>query len=272
MKIFALLVATCVILFAGRVPAYAQAARAALPPSIASAGVTDAEWNGIQAEVRLQARRAGVAEAALLAAAERAGVNLARSGRYSAASLRDAIINQLEMQARTIAELQERLTVLARAADPEIANLINAARLAIDEGRLEDADRFLALAEESDLAAIAVAEARSERARGRLAESVLLRSGLERLESPLEIDRIRSAAAQYELVLVGMDRDLAPNDWARTQFNLGVAYALLAQAGEVDRRVLAIAAFEAARDGYTSLSDLVRAARAQHLADALRPR
>jgi hypothetical protein len=245
---------------------------AGLPPQIASAGVTVAQWEDILRQVRAQARRAGVAEAALMAAAERAGVNLAASGRFNAASLRDAIINQLETQARTISELTERLTVLARAADPEIANLLTSARIAINEGRLDDADRFLALAEESDLAAIAVAEARGEKARTRLAETILLRDGLERLENPGEIAQIRTAVAGYERALAAMDRALAPNDWARTQFNLGVARALLAQTGDAESRVLAITAFEAARDGFTTLMDEVRATRAQTLADALRPR
>lgn len=249
----------------------ALAQGSALPPSIASAGITQAEWNAIQEEVRRQARRAGVAEAALLAAAERAGINLARSGRFDAAGLRDAIINQLETQARTIAELQERLAVLVRAADPEIANLLRAARQAVEEGRLEDAERFLALAEESDLAAIVVAEARSETTRMRLAENILLRGGLARLANPSEIEPIREAAARYQQTLSAMDRALAPNDWARTQFNLGVAHALLAQAGEADSRVLAIAAFEASRDGYEVLGDRVAADRAGQLADAMRP-
>jgi hypothetical protein len=264
-------VALVTMIFAASSFASCQAeTKQGLPSSIASIGVTKAEWNDIQTEVRIQSHRAGIAEAALMAVAERSGSRLANSGRFSAATLRDAILSSLENQARTIADLQDRLTVLARAADPEIANLLNSARLAIDEGHLDEADKFLSLAEESDLAAIAVAEARSERARTRLAEAVVLRNELTRLDNLLEIERFRSAAIEYDHLLDSIDGTLAPNDWARAQFNLGVARALLAQAGERDSRVMAIAAFDAAAEAYERLGDARGSKRAQQLADALR--
>lgn len=243
-----------------------------LPSSIASIGVTKSEWNDIQAEVRIQSQRAGIAETALMAAAELSGSKLANSGHFSAATLRDIIISSLEVQAHTIADLQDRLTVLARAADPEIENLLNSASLAIDEGRLDEADRFLSLAEESDLAAIAVAEARSERARTRLCEAVIFRSELAGLDNPLEIEKFRSAAVEYERRLASIDRALASRDWARIQFNLGVARALLAQAGEEESRFLAISAFNAAAEVYDGLGDPLGSARAEQLAEALQLR
>jgi hypothetical protein len=249
---------------------HAHARRGAgLPDSIASAGVTQAEWDSIQVEVRRQARRAGVAEAALLAVAERAGVNLAISGRYNATRLRDLILSQLESQARAIADLQARLEILIRAADPEIANLLASAQRAIDDGLLEDADRFLSLAEESDLAAIAIAEERSEHSRTRLAESILLRRSMDRLVSEQEMEGIRRAALTYRHLLSTTDRELAPKDWARIQFNFGIANALLAQAGNREARDLAVAALEAASEAYAIVGDASKASRARQLADAL---
>jgi len=266
------LAASLVSLFLMTINAAAQPDGTGLPPEFASSGITVADWEDIQRQVSAEARRAGVAEAALMAAAERAGVNLAASGRYKAANLRDAIINQLEIQAQSIAVLTERLTVLIRAADPEIGNLLNAARTAINEGRLEDAERSLALAEESDLAAIVVSEARAEQARTRLAEVIILQGGLEKLENPGEIAEVRAAVASYESALASLDRDLSPNDWARTQFNFGVAHALLAQTGDAGSRISAIAAFDAAGAGFEALNDSVRALRAWQLSAALRSR
>ena len=72
-------------------PALAQAQSGALPPTIASAGVTQAQWDAIRREARAQAQRARVSEAALLATAEAAGANLARSGRFNASALQGAI-------------------------------------------------------------------------------------------------------------------------------------------------------------------------------------
>jgi hypothetical protein len=255
-------------------PAFADTVQqtGALPPSIASAGVTQAEWSAIRAEVSRQAHRAGVAEAALLAAAERAGANLAQSGRFDAAALRDAIISQLQSQARTIAELQDRLEVLARADDPEIAQLLTQARTAITEGRLDDADHFLAQAEQSDLAAIAVAEARAERARARIADAIAERGRLARIQGGRASETVRDAIAGYEQALRGMDRTLAPRDWARTEFNLGVAYAILAQSGDDEARVLGVAALQSAESGFDDLHDEDKAARAERLIAALQVR
>jgi hypothetical protein len=240
-----------------------------IPPDIVSAGVTQEQWAQIQEEVRTESRRAGIAEAALRAAAERAGSNLARSGRFSAAALRDEIIGQLEGQAQSIFELQARLAVLARADDPEIARLLTAASRAIDLGQLDEADRFLEQAEESDMAAIAMAEARAERARARLADAIAERGRLETIQGGGEANGVRDAIAVYERTLAGLDRALAPNDWTRTQLNLGIAYAILAQSGDQEARVLAVAALEAARSGFKALNDVSGAARVNRLLAAL---
>ncbi|HRP09628.1 MAG TPA: hypothetical protein PLK37_01190 [Terricaulis sp.] len=247
----------------------APAFAAPLPDTLRSAGVTQADWESVVAEARAQARRAGVAEAALLAAAERSGVNLARSGRFDAAALRDAIMGQLQSQAQIIHELQERLYILARADDPEIARLLTEARLAIDEGRLDDADHQLAQAERSDLAAVAVAEARAENARARLGDAIIERGRLERVGRDGASVGVREAIAGYELALRGIDRVLAPRDWARTQFNLGIAYAILAQNGEDEARVLAIAALREASSGFADMMDEEGISRAARLIAAL---
>ncbi|GIK48524.1 MAG: hypothetical protein BroJett013_12210 [Alphaproteobacteria bacterium] len=248
-------------------PALAQ--HAGLPPEIASAGVTQSEWDDVVAEVRRQARRAGVAEAALLAAAERAGSNLARTGQFNAAALRDAIINRLQAQAQTITELQNRLTVLSRADDPEIARLLSNASIAIDLGRLEEADQLLAQAEESDLAAVAIAEARAERARARIADAIIERGRLERVYGSAPSTHVREAIAGYQTALIQIDRALAPRDWTMTQFNLGIAYAILAQGGESEARGLAVGALRAAASGFEVLQDEAGLARAERLIAAL---
>lgn len=259
MRLFAMMLMAAAALWA--TPALAQP----LPPSLREAGITQAQWDAVRAEARAAAARANIAEAALLAAAERAGLNLLRSGRYSPAELGEVIIGQLETQAQTIHELQERLEVLARADDPEIARLLTEAGLAISEGRLDDADAALAAAEQSDLAAIAVAEARAERARARIADAIAERGRLDRIQGGGDAANVRAAIASYEAALAGMDRTLAPKDWTRTQFNLGVAYAILAQSGDDEARVLAVAALRAAASGFTELQDADATARAQRL-------
>lgn len=251
---------------------HALAQHAGLPAEIASAGVTQSEWNGVVAEVRRHARRAGVAQAALFAAAERAGSNLARTGQFNASALRDAIVSRLESQAQLIAELQERLVALARAEDPEIARLLTHASTAIDEGRLDDADNLLAQAEESDLAAVAVAEVRAERARARIADAIAERGRLDRIQGGSTSASVRQAVAEYEAALSRIDHAQAPQDWTRTQFNLGIAYAILAQSGEDEARVLAIAALEMAASGFAELQDEGGVARAARLIAALQTR
>jgi hypothetical protein len=147
----------------------------ALPAAVASAGVTQDQWTAIRAEVTRQARRAGASEAALLAAAEAAGANLAGSGHFNALSLQQAIFEQLANQADQIAELQHRLDALIGDSDPAIARIYADARTALDEGRLTDADGLLAQASERDLAALQQADAEAERRRLRAGETIAAR-------------------------------------------------------------------------------------------------
>ncbi|HRP09629.1 MAG TPA: tetratricopeptide repeat protein, partial [Terricaulis sp.] len=125
--------------------------------------------------MRAQARRAHVSEAALIAAAEVAGANFARSGRFDALSLQQTIFEALAQQADQIAELQQRLDALTEDADPATAAIFAAARATLDEGRLADADSLLAQVAERDLAAILAADAEVEHRRLRAGETVASR-------------------------------------------------------------------------------------------------
>lgn len=101
--------------------ANAQPTRGGLPPSLASSGVTQLQWREIQREASRQSRRAGVTEAALLAAAEAAGARLAATQRFNTASLQQMILTGLEQQAYQISDLQRRLDALTSDADPGVA-------------------------------------------------------------------------------------------------------------------------------------------------------
>ncbi|MES1200231.1 MAG: hypothetical protein ABUS57_02130, partial [Pseudomonadota bacterium] len=154
---------------------FAQTPGGALPPAIASAGVTQAEWTAIRTEVSRQAHRANVSEAALLAAAEAAGANLARSGHFDALALEQTIFEQLAQQADQIAELQHRLDTLTGDADPQIARIYADARTALNDGRLTDADRLLAQASEHDLVLLQHADAEVAQRRLRAGDTIAAR-------------------------------------------------------------------------------------------------
>lgn len=172
------------IVLALAAPALAQPSNATpVPPTIASAGVTQAHWDEVVGQVRAHARRAQVPEAALLAAAEAAGVNFARSGRFNARRLQQAVFEKLAQQADEIAELQRRLDALTGDADPSIAPMLTEARAALDAGRLADADRLLAEVAERDLAAIREADAEVERRRLRTGEHIAARAQLASLQA-----------------------------------------------------------------------------------------
>ncbi|MGD9813869.1 MAG: hypothetical protein AB7Q23_07345 [Hyphomonadaceae bacterium] len=153
-----------------------------LPPSLRSAGVTQAEWDAIRAEVRRQAQRAQVSEAALAAAAAAASDNYARSGRFNAAALRARVIDTLASQAAQIADLQTRLDALSGDGESGAA-LFAQARTALNEGRLGDADRLLAQAAEGELAAIQRADAEVERRRLRAGETMATRAQVAALQA-----------------------------------------------------------------------------------------
>ncbi|MGE3929137.1 MAG: hypothetical protein AB7G05_03170, partial [Hyphomonadaceae bacterium] len=117
------------------------AAQGPLPSTLASAGVTQAEWSALQAQVRAAAARARVSERALAVVAERLGLSLAQGG---ARVDTGEIVGQLDGMAARIAELETRLATLERDEDPAIAALIARARAAIEAGELDGADVALA--------------------------------------------------------------------------------------------------------------------------------
>lgn len=156
-----------------------QAASAqALPDSLRSAGVTQAQWDAIRGEARRQAQRAQISEASLIAAAEAASINLAQSDHLNALGLQQAIFETLSEQADQIAELRRRLDAATGDADPAATGLLAQARAALDEGRLADADRLLAQAAARDLAALQQADAEVERRRLRAGETIAGRGQL----------------------------------------------------------------------------------------------
>ncbi|MGD9815080.1 MAG: hypothetical protein AB7Q23_02250 [Hyphomonadaceae bacterium] len=167
LTIAALMLATLVA-----APAFAQP----IPDALRSAGVTQAQWDAIRAEARVQAERARISEAALLAAAEAASANFAASGRFNARRLERTIFDALADQADQIAELQHRLAALTGDADPGIAAIFTQARVALGAGRLADADRLLAQVAQRDLAAIQAADAEAERRRLRAGETIASRA------------------------------------------------------------------------------------------------
>ncbi|MGD9967906.1 MAG: hypothetical protein AB7T59_15400 [Hyphomonadaceae bacterium] len=198
----------------GAAPAYAQRnGGGALPPSIASAGITQTEWAAIRQQARMQARRAGVAEAALLAAAEGAGTNLARSGRFDAAGLQQAIFDRLADQADQIADLQRRLGTIAGAADPGIGRVYADARTALNDGRLADADRLLSELAQRDLAALQDAEAEVEQRRARAGETIAARGQV----AYIQADYL-AAAAFYERAAATVAQSAIEPRWRYTMY------------------------------------------------------
>ncbi|MCC6788130.1 MAG: hypothetical protein IT547_09845 [Hyphomonadaceae bacterium] len=163
------------------IPALAQ--RASLPSPIASAGVTQTQWDAIREDVRAEARRAGVAEAALLAAVEASGIRLAQVQRRNPPMLQQAIFDRLRDQANELSELQRRIDALLQRADPTTGAMISQARTALNEGRLSDADRLLQDAAEDDLVAIQRADAEVERRRVRAAETIAIRGRVATLQA-----------------------------------------------------------------------------------------
>lgn len=129
----------------------------------------------MRAQARVQAQRAHISEASLLAAAEAASVNLAASGEFDPFALQHAISEMLAEQADQIAELQRRLEALTGDADPAAAALLMQARTALNEGRLTEADDLLAQSAARDLYAIEQADAEAERRRLRAGETIASR-------------------------------------------------------------------------------------------------
>ncbi|MCC6788132.1 MAG: hypothetical protein IT547_09855 [Hyphomonadaceae bacterium] len=155
-----------------------QAQSSGIPPAIASAGVTEADWQTIRDEVRAQSERTGIAEAALLAAVEAAGANLVQSGQINPQFLTQVIIEQIDDQADTIVTLNAELDALTTSEDRNVATAFRNAREAIDQGRLSDGDQLLSQAAERDLATLQQAGLEADRRRLRAGETIASRARL----------------------------------------------------------------------------------------------
>lgn len=154
----------------------AQTLAEGLPLEIASAGVTEAQWEAVRTEIKLQSRRAQVSEQALLAVAEATGARFASSGRYNSLSLQQAVFEALKDQADQLADLQAKLDNLINDTDPAIGDMFNQARDALNAGHLLKADRILADVAARDLAGMQSADADVERLRTRAGETIASRA------------------------------------------------------------------------------------------------
>jgi tetratricopeptide (TPR) repeat protein len=139
----------------------------ALPDNLRAAGVTVAEWDAVQAEVRRAAAARGASERALAAVAERVSANLVVNGRVDIAQ----VLASIDERAQQVAELQTQLAAMQAADDPAVAALLAQARAAIEAGDLVGGDALLAQAAEIDLAGIARDQARLVARQTRAAET-----------------------------------------------------------------------------------------------------
>lgn len=242
------------------------AADTPLPPTLRSAGVSQAQWDIVQAELTRVSRALNVSERTLRAAAERLGVRLAGAGRDSQAIVA-AILEAAEDQARRVEEAEQRYALLAGSSDPQVNALIEGARTATREGRLDDADALLARAEAHDLAAIenrslrvaatmalrgdtALLDADHVAAAGHYARAAeaapagarerwlyTLRHGIalyDRGRIFADPEMVRAAVEVYrQRALPLVSRESRPADWVATQNNLAIALGLLGQRGDV---------------------------------------
>lgn len=163
-------------IWVAQMPALAQTA--ALPPEVASAGVTEAQWDAVRDEVRRQAGRARVSERALQAAAAATGTRFAASGRFNALTLLQAVVDALDQQAEQIADLNAQLDRLTGDTDPEVARLFAQARAALDAGLLNQADRLLSEVSSRDLSGLQAADAEAARLRLRAAATIAARANV----------------------------------------------------------------------------------------------
>lgn len=230
----AVLMLTAVLAIA---PAQAQL----LPNELRSAGVTQAQWEAICGEIRAQARRAEISEASLLAAAQSASVTIAGSGRFDAQNLQEIIFEALSAQADRIADLERRLEALSNEGDAAVAALFAEARTALNEGRLQDTDRLLAEAAESDLAVIGRADAEIDRRRLRAGQTIAGRGQVAFVQANYLIAADHFARAAQTLPQVAIE--------ARWQYTMWRGEALKEQTrvfGDPEPLQQAIAAYEAA--------------------------
>ena len=150
--------------------AFAQA----LPDSVRAAGVTVADWEALQAEVRRAAAARGVSERTLAAVAERVSANLVVNGRIDL----DQVLASIDERAQQVAELQSQLAAMQQADDPAVAALLSQARAAIEAGDLTGGDQLLAQAAQSDLTGIARDSARLTSRQTRASRTISERGSL----------------------------------------------------------------------------------------------
>lgn len=277
-------VASWLIIFSLAICASTSALAQALPDNVRSAGVTVAQWQEVQSEVRRAAAARGASERALAAVAARVSVNLIQGGRIDL----DLLLRSIDERAQQVAQLQGQLSVLERADDPEITQLLAQARVALDVGDLQRSDEFLRQAADSDLAAISRDRARLVARQTRAARTMAERGQLALLGAayldaaalyaraaetlPAEDRDTRwlyrmyqaSAVTEYartfgdlrasaeavrlyrESVLPLVSRETRPLDWAGTQNDLGTALTTLGMRGDPAAIQDALAAYRAA--------------------------
>jgi len=219
-------------------PALAQSP---LPDAARSAGVTQAQWDAIQREARVQARRANISEASLLAAAEAATGRLAQSGRFNAISLQQTILESLAAQAEEIAELQRRLESRTGDRDPDIAAFYAHARAALEEGRLDDADGLLGQAAERDLASMREADAEAERRRLRAGDTIASRGQIAFVQADYLV-----AADHYARAAGTVPQSAIEQRWRYTTWRGRALYDRSRLYSEPEPLQEAVAAFESA--------------------------
>ena len=188
---------------------FASCAQAAEPPrELATAGVSVAEWDQVQVEVKRQASRARVSEAALDAVAWRLGVALSKRGKVDISD----ILGQIETLAQKISELEVRLSAYRRDDDPAIVAAIDAARALINAGDLEGADSQLAEARRLREArnAVRAAERQAQEDQDRADDASVIASQAE--VALLRYDHLR-AAALYAEAAAAMPASDASGRW-----------------------------------------------------------
>ncbi len=275
--------AVCVLLAA---PA---AARAALPPEILEAGVTEAAWASVQLQVKRASAEKHISERALSAVCLKMGVALAKGRRLDL----NQLIGLIDSQADKITALNQRLTAQIQDSDPVTASLLEQAKAAIEAGELDAADRLLTQADTAAAAAIRTAQNRLDNAQTRRAEvrateaqvkalefDYLAAAGLygqaaallpaddthdrwryitfeagalqTRGELSVEPEALRKAVSLYEgQALALVPRATAAADWAATQNHLGTALETLGERGDDAALKDSIAAYRAALEVYT---------------------
>lgn len=202
-------------------PAFAQAPGYSLPSAIASVGLSQAQWDVICRQARTQAHRVGVAEAALLSAAESAGIRLAGAGRSNALSLQQAILEELSRQADQIGDLQRQLDSMENGADQDSSAIIAQSRTALASGRLGEADALLAQVSERDMSALRQADVDAGRRRLRVGTILMSRGELAHIQANYQL-----AADFYERAAATVPQSAIAERWRYTHL---AAVALTAQ-------------------------------------------